>query len=478
MPSRRPSRQLVQLFEHSPVPIYVVDDGRRIVYCNAACARWLGIESARLVGQTCTYHSGDAGSSLAEAAAALCPPLQAFQGERADAHVVWRDSGGIVEQREAVFLPLGAGESECQGVIAVLADRRPVPDRTPASAVAPSSQELHERLQQMARQLRARYRLDRLVGDSLAMRRVREQVRLAIVGRARVLILGPPGSGREHVARTIHGGENPELAGPILPLACPIVDAEILSSSVSDFLRRCPDPGAKSSATLLLLDADGLTPQVQAEMQVLLRSSTFATRVIATARRPLIEMAERGDYLPELAFALSPLVIQLPALRDRREDIPLLAQRFVEEFNAAGGKQLAGLAPAALDRLASLPWTGTVEELAEVVGEACRQVTGVWIGESDLPERVRAVTAAGAHPRRTSEAIQLDAFLLDVERELIQRAMKRSRGNKARAARMLGVSRPRLLRRLAQLGLETRPSQQIDFKLVEDDVADPDDSTG
>jgi DNA-binding NtrC family response regulator len=133
---------------------------------------------------------------------------------------------------------------------------------------------------------------------------------------------------------------------------------------------------------------------------------------------------------------------------------------------------LAGLAPAALDRLASLPWFGNVEELRSVVREACEQVNTVWIGEADLPRRVRAISAAGAHPPRPIEEIKLDAFLLEVERELIQRAMKRSRNNKAKAARLLGISRARLIRRVAQLGLE--PKAEIDFQPVEEDSANRD----
>jgi DNA-binding NtrC family response regulator len=141
----------------------------------------------------------------------------------------------------------------------------------------------------------------------------------------------------------------------------------------------------------------------------------------------------------------------------------------VEEHNANGGRQLAGFSPAALDRLASLPWTGNVEELSAVVREACQNVSSVWIGEVDLPERVRAVVAAGLRPRRDPETIQLDAFLLEVERELIERAMRQAKGNKAQAARLLDVSRARLLRRLEQLGLIAREDATIEFHPEEDE---------
>lgn len=470
MPSRRPTRQLTQLLEQSPLPVYVVDEAREIVYCNAACAGWLRIDAAELVGQICNYHSGDCATPLGEAAAALCPPPQVFHGESALAHIVWKNAAGVVEQRLATFVPLGGSEREASSVLAVLSETQDMPEPS-ATTTELESQGLHQRLQQLTRQLRIRYRLDRLVGDSPQIRRVREQVRVAVAGRARVLIVGLPGSGREHVARTIHAGASTEPVGPLLPLSCESLEAEPLQSNILAFLRRCQDQSSKSTATVLLLDVDRLSESAQTELLAFFRTPTVALRTISTSRQPLLQMTKEGGFLFELAFALSTMVIELPALCDRREDIPLLAQRFVEEFNAAAGKQLAGFAPAALDRLASLPWTGNVEELAAVVREACRSVSTVWIGEADLPPRVRAVVAAGAHPARPTESIRLDEFLLEIERELIQRAMQRARGNKAKAARLLGVSRPRLLRRLTQLGLEA-PAAEIEFKLVDEGTTD------
>jgi len=196
-------------------------------------------------------------------------------------------------------------------------------------------------------------------------------------------------------------------------------------------------------------------------------------RFVATARRSLLSQAAEADaqqkYSPELASLLSTLVIELPALAERREDLPLLAQRFVEEFNAGGGRQLAGLTPAALDRLASLPWPGNVEELAAVIRDACAKVETVWIDEADLPPRVRAIVAAGLHPRRDPEEIDLDAFLLEVERELIERAMRQANGNKAQAARLLGVNRQRILRRLEQFGFAPQEHEEIEFEPVDED---------
>jgi DNA-binding NtrC family response regulator len=462
MPRSRSTHPFAKLADESPLPIYVIDDQRRIVSCNRACSEWLGLSAQQLVGQKCDYAAHETASIETITASALAPPPQAFLGESCTAVVVWRNTTGELERRPATFVSL-RGE-EPAAVLAVLGEiLKDGAESSPPVELA-QSDALHERLQQLVRRMRTRYRLDLLVGDSPPMRRVREQVATAIASHVRVLIVGPTGSGREHVARTIVYGDKPDADRTILPLECATLEVESLESSVATPMRRGKSLNSPTEPVWLLLEVDQLSPQVQVELATRLRSPTFRAQVLATARRPLVELTAAGGFHRDLAFALSTLVIELPPLRDRREDIPSLIHRMVEEHNATTGRQLAGFSPAALDRLASLPWTGNVEELAGVVRESCQTVSTVWIGETDLPARVRATVSAGMHPRHEDESIQLDAFLLEVERELIDRAMKTANGNKSQAARLLGVSRPRLLRRLEQLGLVTREETAIDFR--------------
>jgi DNA-binding NtrC family response regulator len=174
---------------------------------------------------------------------------------------------------------------------------------------------------------------------------------------------------------------------------------------------------------------------------------------LATARVPLQRLAAKGKFRTDLAYALSTLTIRLPSLKSRREDVPLLAQHFLEEKNAAGDKQLSGFAAAAMELLTTHDWPGNLDELATVVREACERAAGPQVQSADLPESLHLALHGAAHPLRELESIQLDEFLAEIEKELLQRALKASRGNKSKAAQMLGISRQRLLRRLAQLGL-------------------------
>ena len=449
------ANQLANLLSASNVPIYAVDDRRRVVFCNAACAEWLGVTVEELIGQRCDYGSADSGDRIADLAAKLCPPPEAFLGQLPTSNI--QIGGGTTNAgpslAECTSLFTEAGENV--GVLVILrkADARPDTIATDVAG-SESAEQLHLRLQQLVCKLRMPYRLARLVGESLAIQLVRERVRVAIETLTNVQIIGPAGSGREHIGRTIHGGKQPAQAGPLMPLACNLLDGELLQATVVAFLHRASAADPAHPATLLLLDVDQLNAEGQAELLAFFRVPTFGLRTIATTRRPLVQLAEEGEFLRELAYRLCTLTIELPALQDRREDLPLLCQRFLEDYNARGEKQLSGFTPAALDHLCSLPWNGDVEELEEVVRQTCEQADGPIVTAADLARRVKLVTSAMKHPAPVTETIKLDEFLVDIETELLRRALRAAKGNKAEAARMLGINRARVIRRAAQLGLE------------------------
>lgn len=448
------ANQLAKLFGASNLPIYAVDDRRQIVFCNLSCADWLGATVEELVGQRCDYDSADSGDRLADLAARLCPPPEAFVSQVPTARIRVSSGASDSQPRSGECISLSGRDGSNVGVLVVLRDEDDSALADEQAALADSAEQLHLRLQQLVSKSRMPYRLERLVGESLAIQLVRQQVRVAIETRTKVQIIGRAGSGREHLGRTIHGGQQPEQAGPLMPLSCNLLDGELLQATVVAFLHRARLADPAHPATLLLLDADQLSSEAQSELLAFFRVPTFELRTIATTRRPLVQLAEEGVFLRELAYRLSTMTIELPALEDRREDVPLLCQRFLEDFNARGEKQLSGFATGALNHLCSLPWTGDVAELEEVVRQTCEQADGPLVTQADLSRRVKLVTSAMKHPTPTVETIKLDEFLVEVERELLERALLAARGNKAEAARLLGISRARVIRRAAQLGLE------------------------
>jgi DNA-binding NtrC family response regulator len=207
-------------------------------------------------------------------------------------------------------------------------------------------------------------------------------------------------------------------------------------------------------ASLLLLEVDQLPADAQAVLEGLVCRSELRLRTLATARRPLVMLADQDGFRRDLAFALSTLVIDIPPLAERIADVPLLAQHFLERQNAAGGRQLAGFTREAVEQLAAYPWPGNADELDQFVRQTCARATGPLVQAHDLPERIRLTAAAAARPPRPVETIVLDEFLAEIEKELLQRAFQRAKGNKAKVARLLGVPRARVIRRLQHFGIE------------------------
>ncbi len=238
-----------------------------------------------------------------------------------------------------------------------------------------------------------------------------------------------------------------------MPLACPLLDAELLRTTVTSFIQRCAELETDQPPSLLLIDVDELPIDAQAELEGFLAIEELGLRTLATARASLLQQAEQGSYRWELAHMLSTIEIALPPLAGRLEDIPLLAQLFLEQFNTQGGHQLAGFAIAALEQLVAYPWPGNIDELRNVVQKCARDCASSTISVEDLPATIRLGMDAALHPIREVPRLQLDSFLADVERRIILQALHQSQQNKAEAARHLGISRGKLLRRIAVLGL-------------------------
>jgi DNA-binding NtrC family response regulator len=246
-----------------------------------------------------------------------------------------------------------------------------------------------------------------------------------------------------------------------VPIDCQVVDAERMQSTLTSLLRRQAETPAERPSTALLLNVDRLKADGQQELAGFFQLPGIELHTLATARASLQRLAAKGKFRRDLAFALSTLTIALLPLHKRANDVPLLAQHFLEELNASGGKQLSGFSSAALDLLAAYPWPGDVEELAQAVRDAAAKAVGPQILPTDFSDRFHLALHAAAHPPREPETIDLDEILAAIEKELLQRALAQARGNKSRAAELLGINRGRLLRRLVQLGLaEPSPTEE------------------
>lgn len=449
-PSRASANELGKLLGGVSEPLYVVAATGRIVFVNDACSQWLETEATALVGQDCRYSAANDQAGPPALAAAICPPPEAFAGVRMKAPLILPGKPDAVPRR-AEFISLSLADETASAVLAIVSasDRGEAPIADEFTGT-----QLHARLQAFRGRLAIRYHVDRLIGDSPAMRRVRSQVKLAAASSVPVSVLGLPGSGREHVGRAIHYGDGRTAAGPLVPLACPLLDAELLQATLKT-LARARSTGERP-ATLLLEEVDTLAGEAQTELFRALASGTVTARVVSTSREALTQLADRGLFRRDLAFLLSTLAIALPPLAERMTDLPLLTQWYIEQNNLASARQIGGCSPEALDRLADYAWPGDLAELEAVLAEAHRHAQGPLILPHNLPGRLSLASQATSRPARAEETIVLEDYLATIEHELIVRALKRAKGNKTKAARLLGMTRPRFYRRLEQLGLAER----------------------
>jgi transcriptional regulator with AAA-type ATPase domain len=445
---RSTGSQLARRLNALTAPVWALDDDRRIVFANEACAKWTGVPAAALVGQV-VHFDAPAEQGPPAVAAALCPPPDVFSGEPRVVRVECPKEAGTAA-REVRFIPLGPPR-EPTLVLAVAADSdEESGDGPPPSDDAPEI--LRQRVQRYRQLMKGRYSLNELIGDSPGITRARAQAILAAKTDASVLILGPNGSIKGELARAIHLARPPQNVGRLLPIACPLMTGDVLRSTLFAFTSGLAKE--EKVHTLLLEDVDRLPEEAQAELLRRLSQRPIPFRILATAAE--VSQSADGDSTirKDLACLLETLVIRLPPLARRPADVPLLVQAAVCGYNAKGGKQLAGMTPEAIDKLTLYPWPGDVAELREAVREACANAAGTSIGVADLPRRLIAASEAQAHLRPKETSVVLPEFLAKVELELIQRALRTVRGNKAKAARLLGMTRPRFYRRLVQLGLE------------------------
>ncbi len=461
------SKAIVRLLNAASQPVYVLDEELAIVFLNQECSNWLGPIAEQLIGIKCLYHVPAEKSSPQMVAAGLCPPPRVMDGQDISATVSYYGDDKRIRRRRGRFHTLGSPPGDLIGIVAVIdAEDLPEPETAPdATAVEElQSVQLHEAIRRFRQEAVGRFQAEQLAGSSPATELARRQVELAAAGRSSVLLVGPPGSGRQHLASVIHYASPGDMAaaspaGGLIPLDCSVLGADLILSTVAA-LARASLPVEKSRQTTLLLNhSDEITPELQTSLALLFNKKPLPFRLISTSRIALAELCGRGQFRPELAAVLSTITIVLPSLIERRDDLPLLAQVFLEQCNARQNKQVGGFTPEAIDQLYAYSWPGNLDELMEIVAQAHQRTSTHEIRVEDLPDRLRLAAQAAAYPRRPEERIVLDEFLGRVERELIRRALTRAKGNKAKAARLLGLTRPRLYRRMVQLGLEGKTKE-------------------
>jgi len=445
-------------------PLFLLSPQRQVTLFNAGCERLTGWDAASVVGRTCDYASHGESSEVEALAAALCPPPEVMTGREAGVPAYVPRRGGEPLARLVRFIPLSGADGAVEAILGVISPIEP-PARP---AEAPLSHQLHAELAALRISLRQRFGLKSLVAVSPEMQRVVEQASLARNSQAAVLLLGEAGAGKEHLARLIHY-ESEARHRSFMPLDCRRLSALEMKQALRRFFEssRVEDESTGAgTATLkpgtVYLSHVELCPRDLQEMLV----EAFGPnrperrtdlRLMAASTSDLAAAVASETLRPDFYYLVTALCIELPPLRRRGEDLSLLAQSLLEDLNRGDEKQIGGFADDVWRSLREYNWPGNVDELAAVVAEARAACTDELIRAKDLPFRFRSgLEAQSVGPAIAPRVEALEPLLARIEKEQIEKALVLSRHNKSRAAELLGLTRPRLYRRMEALGIVDR----------------------
>jgi two-component system, NtrC family, response regulator PilR len=319
----------------------------------------------------------------------------------------------------------------------------------------------------LRRELRRLTGQDNIIGHSVKMRAIFDLILTVAPQSSRILITGESGTGKELVARAIH--ENSSRAqAPFITVNCGAFPDTLLESELFGY-RKGAFTGATDNqqglfpashgGTLFLDEIGNMSPAMQVKLYRVLQEGKVRplgsteelevdVRVIAATNRDLEKAIAAGEFREDLFYRLSVIPIHLPPLRERRDDIPLMARAFLERFGKAMRKSIEGIEPAALAKLEVYDWPGNVRELENTMERSVALETGRFVSLDVLPEKIRFTTPGGGMPHPSANGrpvipeggLDLERYVQDTERVYIVAALEASDGVGTRAAELLKMT--------------------------------------
>jgi len=328
----------------------------------------------------------------------------------------------------------------------------------------------------LRQQLRGKYKFDNIIGSSPAIQKVFSRMEKILHTDSTVLILGESGTGKELVARAIHFNGSRKQK-PFIPINCGAIPAELLESELFGHVRGSftgavtDKPGKFEVANqgTIFLDEIGTMPlhlqmkllRVLQDQEVERVGSTRRTkldvRVISATNTDIEERVRRGEFRDDLYYRLNVIPIHLPPLRNRREDIPLLAKHFLRKICTDMRRPVLEMTQEALLALEDYHWPGNVREMENVIERAVALTDSAIIDCQDLPPQVGGVPRQGDRVpslQVPDEGLDLTETIAHIERTLIRQALDKSLHVKARAAALLNINRTTLVEKIKRYGMK------------------------
>lgn len=428
---------LEAIFRSVSEAIITVDAGLKVIEANAAAEGFFGV-TPRGEDWNLRFHGGDElRSACLSAVKKTLSNRKAVQEQRIEYS---RDGANKVAVLNSA--PLKDGSGVFRGCVLVLRDI--------------------SRLAVLERELCDRHHYHNIIGRSSRIKAIFGLIENLKDTDTTALITGESGTGKELVAKALHYS-SARSAKPFVAVNCSALTETLLESELfghvkGAFTSAIRDKQGRfelaSGGTIFLDEIGDISPRIQLKLLRVLEEREFErvgdtstikvnARVIAATNRNLREMVKRGDFREDLYYRLKVIELTLPALRERREDIPLLLNHFLQVFNKSLNRSIEGFAPEAEKALMNYGWPGNVRELQHAVEHACVLCHASLIAPGDLPPELN-----------DGLCCRVDSDESD-ERATLEEILRVTGGNKAKAARLMGVSRQTMYRRLARLGLDS-----------------------
>jgi len=318
---------------------------------------------------------------------------------------------------------------------------------------------------ELRKKLEKSYVFEGIVSKNLQMQKIKERIPLFAASPSTVLIEGASGTGKDLVARAIHN-LSPRKDGPFVTVNCSALPDNLLESELFGYVQgaftdaKKDKPGRFQLAhggSILLDEIGEISPAMQVKLLRVLQQREFEplgatrtvrvdVRVIAATNKDLEEAVKNGSFRDDLYYRLNVIRIQIPALSERREDIPLLVSHFIDHFNRLQGKRVTRISEPALAALMTAPLPGNIRELENALEYAFVICQDDSIELHHLPPQYSDI-------KRQSHDVSKVVLFDSAERDVIRAVLKRNQGNRTKAARELGISRQTLWRKMNRLGL-------------------------
>jgi len=320
----------------------------------------------------------------------------------------------------------------------------------------------------LQKQIDEKFGFSNIIGKSKQMHEIFDQLRLVAPKKTNVLICGETGTGKDLIAYAIHNN-SPRKDKPFIPINCAAISGDLLQSELFGHERGAftgavrQRPGAFEMAdggTLLLDEVSEMSSEIQAKFLRVIENQPFMrlggttpvnvdVRIISATNRNLAEEVAARRFREDLYYRLRVVTIKVPPLRERRDDIPLLVNAFLKEFDKENGRNVSQIDREAMDRLIKYNWPGNIRELKNLIESMVVMSTSDRIGVDDLPGNMRGVGNSQS-PTPVEAGISME----EIEKEAIRKTLEYTNGNKTQAAEILKIGLRTLHRKIEKYGIE------------------------